>query len=203
LDQEVPNVASNAPPRTSNSEVIEELQRLALCIQPLVSAERLWERVLSDGDRRRLGGDCRASYATLGTAGMWKELHGGSPEQVVLEVARKLGFVDQTTYEWLLRAVGKNAPAVPRPDRPVWNGATGELRWKSRVIRRVRAFTQASNIHVILTAFERQGWPDRIDNPLPLGQQQLHQTLRSLNRGLRGMRFHALNGGRVITWKRR
>jgi hypothetical protein len=158
--------------------------------------------VLSDADRRRLGGNWQTSYAKLGTAGMWKELRGGSPPQVVIEVARKLGIVDQTTYEWLLRAVGEDAPAAPRPDRPAWDGATGELRWKTQLIRGVRVLKRPSNIHVILTAFEREGWPDRINNPLPGGQQQLHQALLSLNEGLKKISFHATAGGRVITWKR-
>jgi hypothetical protein len=195
-------VVIKPPPWASNPQVLEEMRRLVLYIHTPVMAQRLWERVLSDGDRRRLGGNLQVSYARLGgTAGMWKKLRGGSLEQAVLEVARELEFLGQVGYERLLRAVGKKTTGSPRPDRPVWNGSNGELRWKDRVIRRVRVFARPSNIHIILDEFERQDWFDRINNPLSLGQQQLHQALRSLNRSLSEIHFHAQEGGQVITWE--
>ena len=70
------------------------------------------------------------------------------------------------------------------------------------MIRPVRVLRNPSNIQHVLDSFESAGWPSRIDNPLGLGQEQLHQTLRSLNRGLKAIRFHAQEGAEAVVWQR-
>ncbi len=133
---------------------------------------------------------------------MWRQLRGVSQVRAVVDVAQVLGFLDETKRRWLLREVGEELPPHDLPDRPSWRPATGRLRWRKQVIRTVRILSRPSNVRMILDAFEEAGWPPRIKNPLRNGrdQQQLHQALRSLNKGLKKIHFHAQEGGRSITW---
>lgn len=188
--------------RELNPKVAQELQTQSLRIKPPVAATRLWERVLTERERQQLGGSLDACYPRLGTAGMWMRIRGVSLERAVIEVARELGFLDQPTATWLLREVGEELPRSPSASLPAWDRKSGTLRLGKRIIRRVRVMKQPSNIQQILDAFQAAGWPTRVANPLSLGQQQLHESLRSLHRGLKKLRFRSQEGGQAITWER-
>ena len=60
----------------------------------------------------------------------------------------------------------------------------------------------AENQELILQAFEEEGWPDRIDNPLPR-QTQHSVTVRDLNRNMKSsaIRFELDGTGNGIIWK--
>jgi hypothetical protein len=190
--------------REISQEVASELNTARLRAQPAVVAERVWRRLFTEEDRQRLGGNLETCWPRLGTVRMWAQARGVSLERAIIEVAHGVGLMSDQTAHWLRRELDLETPP-PRPpsDRPVWQAETGQLRAGDGVIRRVRVMREPSNIQQILDAFQSAGWPNRIDNPLPLGQQQLHQTLRSLNRGLAKVRFRAQEGGKAITWERR
>jgi hypothetical protein len=61
-------------------------------------------------------------------------------------------------------AAGAGLPTAPS-GQPAWDPARRELRWGDRLVKRfaVPALLQ----EVILAAFEEDGWPPRIDDPLP------------------------------------
>jgi hypothetical protein len=194
-------VAAQQPKWLSNPRVVEELETQYLRLKAAASAARVWERVLSEQDRQSLGGDLNTCWRQLSTVGMWMKLRGVSQPRAIAELAHKLGFIDQTSYQWLLREIGeKQDPQHPR-DLPSWDESSGNLLWQTKVIRRIRVLASPSNIHIILDAFQRAKWKSKIKNPLRLGQQQLHQALRSLNQGLKKIRFHAQEGGKAITWE--
>lgn len=180
--------------------VVDALQTAYTRVKPLVSARRLWDRVLSEDDKLQLGWDLQACYERLGTVSMWMETRHVSFTRAVVEVASQLGFLDEPTYRWLLHEIGDEPP---QPGRPFWDMSTGELRLGKKVIRRLRVMRNPSNIQQILDEFQLQLWQSRIDNPLGSGQEQLHQTLRSLNRGLEKIRFRAQEGGEAVIWERR
>ena len=49
--------------------------------------------------------------------------------------------------------------------RPKWNSNVGVLSFGVRIVKR---FPRAArNQEIILSAFEEEGWPPRIDDPLP------------------------------------
>jgi hypothetical protein len=76
-------------------------------------ALRLWHRVLTEEDRRRLGGDLEAAYTRhRGAVGMWMHLRGVSLSRAVVAVAVATGFLDAGTGQALLRALGEE------PDDP-------------------------------------------------------------------------------------
>ena len=75
-------------------------------------------------------------------------------------------------------------------ERPYYDSARRKLWWGGKL---VKEFAQrASNQHLILCAFEEQGWPPRIDDPLP---PRGHGTdpKRRLNRAINRLNDHQLN----------
>lgn len=75
----------------------------------------------------------------------------------------------------------------------------GELRVGDRVQRRVRHL--AKNIIPILDAFEEEGWPVSVLDPLSGDDpQRRHETIRSLNEGLTRIRFHGDGTNEGIKW---
>ncbi len=85
--------------------------------------------------------------------------------------------------------------------KPRWNKETHELRFKGQVIRKVRPI--AKNVIRILDAFEEDGWPSRIDDPLAPSPEtrRVSETLRTLNEGLDMIRFRADGTGEGIIWE--
>lgn len=196
-------MARKPPAWESNPQVFEEIQRLYLFVKAPGSAIRLWEQAFTERERHRLGGDLKAIWTKVGTVGMWVKLHKVSPAIAVVELAYKLGLLHQTKYEWLKGAVGKTPKVAASSDVPRWDSKTGELHWHDRVIRRVRILSKPSNTQIILDAFQKQRWKGQIKNPLPYGAQQLHETLRWLNKSTKKISFHSQEGGKVISWKLR
>lgn len=105
---------------------------------------------------------------------------------------------------------GLNFPAAvaPKPAvkmTPRWDRDRQELRVGSYVVKQFKV--PALNQERILAAFEEEGWPVRIDDPLPPQQEQdpkrrLHDTINSLNRKQkhRLMRFMGDGTGQGIRW---
>ncbi|HEY3966020.1 MAG TPA: hypothetical protein VGM05_15780 [Planctomycetaceae bacterium] len=102
---------------------------------------------------------------------------------------------------------GRPAPSVrTRSQLPVWNPGAHELRLGSRLLKR---FTRpAKSQEIILAAFQEEGWPELIDDPLPQDPSQdpkrrLHYTIHHLNRGQRPhlILFYVNGGGQSVHWR--
>lgn len=163
-----------------------------------------WERVLTDAEREELGDPQTAFKQYCGIIGVWRKLHGGSQPRAIIESAYRIGHLDQTSREWLLREIGEppeaSTTALETP-RPAWRQEVGQLLFGTELVRRVRVMKMPSNVQTVLDAFETAGWPKSIPNPLKLGSQELHEALRSLNEGLARIRFHSQQGAQVIYWE--
>lgn len=88
---------------------------------------------------------------------------------------------------------------------PQWNAELQELRLGSMLVKQFKV--PAPNQEMVLAAFEEEGWPARIDDPLPPQPQQdskrrLHDTINSLNRNHRvaKMRFIGDGTGMGVRW---
>jgi hypothetical protein len=88
---------------------------------------------------------------------------------------------------------------------PTWDSERRELWLGSVMVKQLRLYSP--NQVAILTAFEEDGWPPRIDDPLPPQRdlepkRRLHDTLRSLNRnqGNNLIRFIGDGTGEGICW---
>ena len=99
-------------------------------------------------------------------------------------------------------------PLDPVPDaaRPRWDPERQELRVGDRLVKQFKV--PAANQERILAAFEEEGWPIRIDDPLPPATEQdpkrrLHDTINSLNRNQKchGLRFLGDGTGQGVRWE--
>jgi hypothetical protein len=89
---------------------------------------------------------------------------------------------------------------------PRWDVQLRELRVGGALVKQ---FAQpAPKQESILAAFEEEGWPPHIDDPLPPGRgrdpkQSLHTTIQNLNRHQRRrlIRFSGDGNGRGVRWK--
>lgn len=91
-------------------------------------------------------------------------------------------------------------------DRPFYDAMVQELWFKDKLIKQFRV--PAPNQICILTAFEEEGWPQKIFDPLPADHQvasrKRQDTLNNLNRrhvteGL--LKFVGDGTGEAIIWK--
>ncbi len=115
-----------------------------------------------------------------------------------------------------LEVGGREAAQSLRQDRlssghdsaliPCWDGQLRELRCGGRLVRRFRM--RSPNQETVLSAFQEEGWPHRIDDPLPprpgqSSKRRLHDTIKSLNRHQenRLLCFVGDGTGQGIRWK--
>jgi len=83
--------------------------------------------------------------------------------------------------------VTRHQPVFPNEplDRPQWDYQRRQVRCGGHVVKEFKL--PAPNQETILTAFEEEGWPPRIDDPLPPvadvdPRRRLHDTIKALNR---------------------
>jgi hypothetical protein len=105
------------------------------------------------------------------------------------------------------RAIGPaTREGCPTTRLPRWAVRTRELWFTDKLVKRFRV--PSPNQARVLAAFEEEGWPSSIDDPLPPCPEQnpkrrLHDTIRGLNRHQKEARiFFAGNGtGDGIIWR--
>jgi hypothetical protein len=96
--------------------------------------------------------------------------------------------------------------AVAGPPVPKWDMERQELRVGALVVKQFKV--PAPNQEIILAAFQEEGWPPRIDDPLPPHAEQdskrrLHDTITTLNRHQkhRLIRFSGDGSGEGVRWE--
>jgi hypothetical protein len=89
---------------------------------------------------------------------------------------------------------------------PLWDREQRTLWWHGAVVKRFRQ--PAGNQVTLVTAFQEEGWPQRIDNPLGgrgncTGKERLHDTIKRLNQQKpeRLLVFHADGTGEGVYWE--
>ncbi len=105
-----------------------------------------------------------------------------------------------------LAAVPSGAEPSANGLQPKWDPERQELRVGDKVVKQFKV--PAANQERILAAFEEDGWPVRIDDPLPPTLEQdpkrrLHDTINSLNRNQKChlLRFIGDGSGQGIRWE--
>jgi hypothetical protein len=90
--------------------------------------------------------------------------------------------------------------------KPQWLSIRRELRLDDTLVKRFRV--PARNQEVILSSFEDEGWPEQIDDPLPVRgdvdpQTRLHDAINRLNRAQTNplIRFSGNGSGTGVSWK--
>ena len=91
------------------------------------------------------------------------------------------------------------------PLRPTWDRDRHELRVDGQLVKIFKL--PSPNQEMVLAAFDEEGWPARIDDPLPPStdlepKRRLHDTIKSLNRNQKArlVRFMGDGTGQGIQW---
>ncbi len=89
---------------------------------------------------------------------------------------------------------------------PHWDAMRRELLIGGQVVKRFRV--PAPNQEAVLAAFEEEGWPHRVYDPLPPedekdAKRRLNETIKRLNRHrlARVIRFHGDGTGEGVFWE--
>lgn len=98
-------------------------------------------------------------------------------------------------------------PEKARPtNQPIWDHDRRELRFRGALVKRFRL--PSPNQIAVLSAFDEEDWPSRIDDPLPPKPEQdpkrrLHDTIRNLNRShcQPALRFVGDGSGQGVLWE--
>jgi hypothetical protein len=164
----------------------EELARL------VVAGVIAWR----DGQVPRLGGRRGRRQTAAGYV-----LTSGGATAVIIALR-----TNRTAADLAESGFGELQVLVVPTERPVWDGAMRQLWWRSRLVKQFRH--DASNQRLIFMAFEEQGWPARIDDPLPHiarlnRKDRLREAVKSLNRGQKPLvlRFHTDGASEGIRWE--
>ena len=138
---------------TLSDDVIEEIVNTRMRILGPNTAERFWNRYLSQQDRDYFDNDLTTAYFNnnKSLARMWMKLRGITENRAIVEVGKKLGFLTVDTYEWLLRELGEPLNAkesmehaieaghfvlLEQPREAYWNGEQIDIDWdKYKVLR--------------------------------------------------------------------
>jgi hypothetical protein len=100
---------------------------------------------------------------------------------------------------------GRPTPDLPLP-RPTWNPRSRTLTLDGQIIKRLRR--PAACQVMILDAFDEEGWPESIYDPLPPRdgidpKRRLHNAINKLNAGLaRVIHFYGNGDGLAVCWTR-
>lgn len=107
----------------------------------------------------------------------------------------------------VLRASGLGNGTDSLAGEPNWDPSSRELKLGEVLVKRFRC--PAVNQETILSVFQEEGWPSRIDDPLPPvrdrePKRRLHDTTKSLNRNqIRHLlKFHGDGTGQGVCWER-
>ena len=136
-----------------------------------------------------------STLTAKGSAKMMLDYSGVITEEPKLEGFEPLSDLEQTLEQ------------AEQQTRPAWDKARRVLVFAGKVIKRFN--WPARNQELILTAFEEMGWPERIDDPLPITEgisqkDRLHDTIKCLNRKrlVKSIRFAGDGSGQGICWRR-
>jgi hypothetical protein len=173
-------------------------------LQDPQTAYKVYQDFLTDDERKQIGPLEEAySHSTDRTIGIWMRVKGVGRHRAIVDLSRKFGLPDGD-YESLLRDIGESRTLVLQTSSlPVWNRDRRELLLDAEVLKRIDRLNRAVNQVTILDAFQEDGWPSRIDDPLPpsTNSRRLADTVRRLNERLLRIHFSRDGTGEGIRWE--
>jgi hypothetical protein len=192
------------PPRPIPCTLDQKLQDLAQRVRITVIQHRIWNDMFTEEERQVI-----AANDTMGPdiIDIWSKFREVSVQHAVVDLAREMSFLSAPDASRLLAELGETA--TPIDVKPIWDKSTGKIRLGGCTIKRVHKPNLATNISRILDAFQEEGWPPQIIDPLPeikelkqTPKQRLHEAVKSLNHKLTLVRFHTDGTGEGVFWER-
>jgi len=189
--------------------VEHKLAELARKIRLPHNYRRIVGQLLTEPERRQLRSR-RAPDIILA----WHRFKGGSQLRAVVELAQELDLLLPFDFRWLLKGIGEEANARPQGCiaiadsvegglHPEWDNRRLQLTLDGHLIAQLQK--PNSNVARILTAFQEEGWPCQIDDPLPGGEntERLEEAVRYLRRAVHStILFGSTRSGTAIRWRR-
>lgn len=128
-----------------------------------------------------------------------------SPGVAARMLLRSDAALDVDQLIWLKQVAEQDPELKKSEDRRIsWNRELGELWLDGNLARKIAQPNRATQVVTILNVFEEEEWPERVDSPFPAseeGKQTLRETLRSLNKGAKGIQFTADGTGEGIRYR--
>ncbi len=123
------------------------------------------------------------------------------PEQTCFVLTGK-GLAEISHYA---APIASKEPAARETRVPRWEGSERQLWWGNALVKEFHV--PAANQERVLAALQEEGWPTRIDDPLPPERSvdpksRLHDTIKALNRHQRYrlLRFSGDGRGWGVCW---
>jgi hypothetical protein len=102
--------------------------------------------------------------------------------------------------------VSQAVPQLRRVCLPIWDDSRRILLWDGQIVKRFKR--RAINQELILSAFQEENWPERIDDPLTPEpcldmKRRLNATIRCLNHGREHLLLHFRGDGtgQGVVWE--
>jgi hypothetical protein len=183
-----------------------------LKIDPWELALRLTHLVALGVDERDLRWLVLHGYVTVRDGARWfqrgaRGAAGGNPRFMITETGLLAAGLRREGADCLPGGPSISARIVSLGcDLPRWDGKLRQLSFAGCVVKRFRL--PARNQEAVLSAFEEEGWPPSIDDPLPFvpqleSKQRLRVTIRHLNENHRDrlIRFRGNGTGEAVLWE--
>lgn len=121
-------------------------------------------------------------------------------------LARNVSATAAVTPKPRAAEVSEDGEDCPQPPAPDWDPDRRELRLDGKLVKQYKL--PSPNQETVLMAFQEEGWPPVIDDPLPPQPEQdpkrrLHDTVKSLNRSQKNrlIRFMGNGTGQGVRWE--
>ena len=219
VNSEMPRIRDNLP-----AALTARIGRLQLRMSGKTARFSLWSRRFTAADRAKCESHGLGLDHNPDILDMWRVARGtSSTDESVIEIAHALGYISGARRARMLAALADDGPrrpslkshvdpkasADPEPRSaavPHWDHESRELRYRGCVVRTVKRPSQANNIVTILRAFEKAGWPSRIEDPFKRkpSDETRRRDVYNLNKKLdRNHMFFACDGdGTGFLWKK-
>jgi hypothetical protein len=121
--------------------------------------------------------------------------------------SRRTRVTSPASDDRLLPAIAVPPPLAEQPPlTPTWDCERREIRMGKQLVKQFKL--PSANQEMILAAFQEEGWPVRIDDPLPQlreldPKRRLHDAIKGLNRHQkhRLIRFMGDGSGQGVRWE--
>ena len=209
LDSTPMAIAQTEPPNKGDAECQTVLQVLQRALQSATDHQRdPWDFSIEISELTNLGigkhqlrvmvcqGVISHKRETTVTGQNYRSF---DPEQDVVLSERSCFVISETGMHQLESTVSRKEPLMRKPHfktkdlavndspngAPVWDQKRRELRLGDVIVKRFK--WPAGNQEQVLQAFQEEGWPAKIDDPLPphpniCPKRRLHDTIKCLNR---------------------
>jgi hypothetical protein len=169
------------------------------------AAQALWDGLLSDEEKAQLGGNLPQAIANHRNSPvvMWATIRSfPNVYLAAVDLCQRLNLIYDFRAVRLRAALGGSEPTpTPASDLPRWDRVNQKIVFRGNPIRSVKTHKRPSNIERVLDAFETAGWPAQIPCPSDFDTDQLRETLKSLNSGLKRIHFSRQQGSTIIHWE--